>query len=94
MLGFRGASRYVSENFADCFELECRALKYVRDEMGLTNIKIMIPFVRTTKGAKAVIELLEKHGLKRQQKKSNHLLIPIDCHRKHIFVFPVEPCIS
>ena len=64
MLGFRGASRYVSENFADCFELECRALKYVRDEMGLTNIKIMIPFVRTTKGAKAVIELLEKHGLK------------------------------
>ncbi len=65
MLGFRGASRYVSENFADCFELECRALKYVRDEMGLTNIKIMIPFVRTTKGAKAVIELLEKHGLKR-----------------------------
>lgn len=65
MLGFRGASRYVSENFADCFELECRALKYIRDEMGLTNIKIMIPFVRTTKGAKAVIELLEKHGLKR-----------------------------
>ncbi len=65
MLGFRGASRYVSENFADCFELECRALKYVRDEIGLTNIKIMIPFVRTTKGAKAVIELLEKHGLKR-----------------------------
>ncbi len=65
MLGFRGASRYVSENFADCFELECRALKYVRDEMGLANIKIMIPFVRTTKGAKAVIELLEKHGLKR-----------------------------
>ncbi len=67
MLGFRGASRYVSENFRDCFELECRALKYVRDEMGLTNVKIMIPFVRTTNGAKQVIELLEKNGLKRGQ---------------------------
>ncbi len=65
MLGFRGASRYVSENFRDCFELECRALKYVRDEMGLTNVKIMIPFVRTTDGARQVIELLEKNGLKR-----------------------------
>lgn len=65
MLGFRGASRYVSENFIDCFELECRALKYVRDEMGLTNVKIMIPFVRTTGEAAQVIELLEKNGLKR-----------------------------
>ena len=65
MLGFRGASRYVSDNFIDCFELECRALKYVRDEMGLTNVKIMIPFVRTTGEAAQVIELLEKNGLKR-----------------------------
>lgn len=65
MLGFRGASRYVSENFRDCFELECRALKYVRDDMGLSNVKIMIPFVRTTDEAKQVIELLEKNGLKR-----------------------------
>ena len=65
MLGFRGASRYVSDNFRDCFELECRALKYVRDDMGLTNVKIMIPFVRTTGEAKQVIELLEKNGLKR-----------------------------
>lgn len=65
MLGFRGASRYVSENFQDCFELECRALKYVRDDMGLTNVKIMIPFVRTTQEAQKVIELLEKNGLKR-----------------------------
>ncbi len=65
MLGFRGASRYVSNNFRDCFELECRALKYVRDDMGLTNVKIMIPFVRTTGEAKQVIELLEKNGLKR-----------------------------
>lgn len=65
MLGFRGASRYVSDNFRDCFELECQALKRVRDDMGLTNVKIMIPFVRTTEEAKKVLELLEKNGLKR-----------------------------
>ncbi|WP_410472317.1 phosphoenolpyruvate synthase [Faucicola mancuniensis] len=65
MLGFRGASRYVSENFRDCFELECRALKRVRDDMGLTNVEIMIPFVRTTGEAKRVIELLAENGLKR-----------------------------
>ncbi|MGP9687675.1 phosphoenolpyruvate synthase [Psychrobacter sp. AOP22-C1-C5] len=65
MLGFRGASRYVSDNFRDCFELECKALKRVRDEMGLTNVEIMIPFVRTVGEAKEVIELLGKNGLKR-----------------------------
>ena len=65
MLGFRGASRYVSDNFRDCFELECRALKKARDEMGLTNIQIMIPFVRTVAEAKRVIELLAQNGLKR-----------------------------
>ncbi|MBF7687015.1 phosphoenolpyruvate synthase [Acinetobacter rathckeae] len=65
MLGFRGASRYVSENFRDCFELECRALKKVRDEMGLTNVQIMIPFVRTVNEAKRVIELLAENGLRR-----------------------------
>lgn len=65
MLGFRGASRYVSDNFRDCFDLECRALKKVRDEMGLTNIQIMIPFVRTVSEAKRVIELLAQNGLKR-----------------------------
>lgn len=65
MLGFRGASRYVSDNFRDCFELECQALKRVRDVMGLTNVEIMIPFVRTTDEARQVIELLEKNGLKR-----------------------------
>ncbi|MFB2538133.1 MULTISPECIES: phosphoenolpyruvate synthase [unclassified Acinetobacter] len=65
MLGFRGAGRYVSENFRDCFDLECRALKKVRDEMGLTNVLIMIPFVRTVGQAKRVIELLEENGLKR-----------------------------
>jgi pyruvate,water dikinase len=65
MLGFRGASRYVSDNFRDCFELECRALKKVRDEMGLTNVEIMIPFVRTVGEAARVIELLGQNGLKR-----------------------------
>lgn len=65
MLGFRGASRYISDNFRDCFELECAALKYVRDTMGLDNIKIMIPFVRTLKEAEQVIELLARNGLKR-----------------------------
>ncbi|WP_010198798.1 phosphoenolpyruvate synthase [Psychrobacter sp. PAMC 21119] len=65
MLGFRGASRYVSDNFRDCFELECKALKRVRDEMGLVNVEIMIPFVRTVGEAAQVIELLEKNGLKR-----------------------------
>ena len=65
MLGFRGASRYVSESFRDCFELECRALKKVRDEMGLTNVEIMIPFVRTQSEAKRVVDLLAGNGLKR-----------------------------
>jgi len=65
MLGFRGASRYVSETFRDCFELECRALKKVRDEMGLINVEIMIPFVRTLTEARRVVELLAANGLQR-----------------------------
>jgi len=65
MIGFRGASRYVSEDFKDCFELECRAVRRVRDEMGLTNAWIMIPFVRTVSEARAVIERLAEFGLKR-----------------------------
>ena len=65
MLGFRGASRYISENFRDCFELECRALKKVRDEMGFTNVEIMVPFVRTVGEAQQVVELLSQNGLKR-----------------------------
>mgnify|MGYP000548433158 CR=1 FL=1 len=64
MLGFRGASRYISEAFRPCFELECRALKRVRDDMGLTNVEIMIPFVRTLEEGRKVIELLEEQGLK------------------------------
>ena len=65
MLGFRGASRYISENFRDCFELECRALKRVRNEMGFTNVEIMVPFVRTLGEASQVIDLLAENGLKR-----------------------------
>ena len=65
MLGFRGAARYVDETFRPCFELECRALKRVREEMGLTNVQIMVPFVRTVHEASQVIELLAQNGLKR-----------------------------
>ncbi|TBN34868.1 phosphoenolpyruvate synthase [Pseudomonas sp. BGI-2] len=65
MLGFRGASRYISEAFRDCFELECRAIKRVRNEMGLTNVEIMVPFVRTLGEASQVIDLLAENGLAR-----------------------------
>jgi pyruvate,water dikinase len=67
MIGYRGASRYLSADFADCFAMECEALRYVRDEMGLTNVKIMIPFVRTVAEAEGVIALLAEHGLRRGQ---------------------------
>jgi pyruvate,water dikinase len=65
MIGFRGAARYVSESFQPCFELECRALRRVREDMGLTNVQIMIPFVRTVKQAKDVIDLMAANGLER-----------------------------
>jgi pyruvate,water dikinase len=65
MIGFRGASRYISEDFRDCFALECEALKRVRNDMGFTNVEIMIPFVRTLEEAAAVIDLLAEQGLKR-----------------------------
>jgi pyruvate,water dikinase len=65
MLGFRGASRYISEDFAEAFAMECEAMKRVRNDMGLTNVEIMIPFVRTVKQAEKVIGLLGQHGLKR-----------------------------
>ncbi len=64
MLGFRGASRYISEDFRDCFALECEAIKRVRNKMGLTNVEIMIPFVRTLEEGRKVIELLAEQGLK------------------------------
>ncbi|MFZ1908884.1 MAG: phosphoenolpyruvate synthase [Burkholderiales bacterium] len=65
MLGFRGASRYVASSFRGCFELECAAMRKVRDEIGLTNVELMVPFVRTLSEAKQVIDLLAANGLKR-----------------------------
>lgn len=65
MIGFRGAARYIAPEFRDCFELECRAIRKVRDEMGLTNVEVMIPFVRTLTEAKTVVEILKEFGLER-----------------------------
>jgi pyruvate, water dikinase len=65
MIGFRGAGRYVAPNFKECFELECEALKRVRNDMGLTNVEIMIPFVRTLSQAEAVVHALAEQGLER-----------------------------
>ena len=76
MLGFRGASRYIDEDFRECFELECRALNYVRNEMGLTNIAIMVPFVRTLEEAQQVTSLLSQNGLERGK---NDLKIVMMC---------------
>ena len=64
MLGFRGASRYLDESFVDCFEMECEALKFIRDDMGLTNVWAMVPFVRTLAEGQGVIDLMAKNGLK------------------------------
>ncbi|MEK9953681.1 MAG: phosphoenolpyruvate synthase, partial [Curvibacter sp.] len=76
MLGFRGAARYLSADFAGAFAMECEAMKRVRDEMGLTNVELMVPFVRTLGQAKKVIDLLAKHGLKRGE---NGLKIVMMC---------------
>lgn len=65
MLGFRGAGRYIADSFRDCFALECAAMKRVRNDMGLTNVEVMVPFVRTVAQAKAVVEELARQGLKR-----------------------------
>ena len=65
MLGFRGASRYIAHTFRDCFEMEVAAMKKVRNELGLTNVQIMIPFVRNLEEAAGVVDLLAEHGLKR-----------------------------
>ena len=67
MLGFRGAARYISEDFREAFAMECEAIRRVRNDMGLTNVEVMVPFVRTLGQASAVIELLAQHGLKRGQ---------------------------
>jgi pyruvate, water dikinase len=75
MLGFRGASRYIDKVFRPCFELECRALKRVRNEMGLTNVQIMVPFIRTLSEAKAVTDLLAENGLKRGDNGLKHIMM-------------------
>ena len=67
MIGFRGASRYYDDRYRDGFALECRALKRVRDEMGLTNVKIMVPFCRTVEEARRVVAELARHGLTRHE---------------------------
>ncbi|MFB9314000.1 phosphoenolpyruvate synthase [Nocardioides plantarum] len=76
MIGYRGASRYLSEDFAECFAMECEALRFVRDEMGLTNVWVMIPFVRTLKEAEGVIALLGQNGLVRGE---NDLKVVMMC---------------
>lgn len=76
MIGYRGASRYLSPEFADCFAMECEAMKRVRDDMGLSNVKIMIPFVRTLAEAEGVIDLLAHNGLKRGE---NDLQVVMMC---------------
>jgi pyruvate, water dikinase len=75
MLGFRGASRYIDKTFRPCFELECKALKRVREEMGLTNVQVMVPFVRTLAEAQAVTELLAENGLKRGDNGLKHIMM-------------------
>ena len=76
MLGFRGASRYLSASFKECFELECAAMKKVREELGLSNVELMVPFVRTIDEAKKVIALLSRNGLERGK---NNLKIVMMC---------------
>src|SRR5262249_18638217 len=76
MLGFRGASRYIAASFKECFELECAAMKKVREELGLTNVELMVPFIRTLDEARAVLNLLEKNQL---QKGKNGLKIVMMC---------------
>jgi len=75
MLGFRGASRYISESFRPCFDLECKALKYVRDEMGLKNVQLMVPFVRTLTEARRVSEILKENGLERGKNELKHIMM-------------------
>src|SRR5260221_2480429 len=76
MLGFRGASRYIAQSFRECFRLECEAMKFVRDTMGLTNVELMVPFVRTRGEADQVLEIMKQFGLERGK---NDLKIVMMC---------------
>jgi pyruvate,water dikinase len=87
MIGFRGASRYISDDFRECFELECKAMKRVRDDMGFTNVELMIPFVRTTEEAAAVIEIMKENGLERGK---NGLRIIMMCELPSNAILAVE----
>jgi pyruvate,water dikinase len=87
MIGYRGASRYLSEEFAECFAMECEAIRHVRDEMGLTNVKVMIPFVRTVAEAKGVIDLLAQNGLVRGE---NDLQVVMMCEVPSNAVIPEQ----
>ena len=75
MLGFRGAARYVSADFAEAFAMECEAMKRVRNDMGLTNVEVMVPFVRTLEQARKVSELLASKGLKRGDNGLRHIMM-------------------
>ncbi|WP_170957754.1 phosphoenolpyruvate synthase [Brachybacterium timonense] len=87
MLGYRGASRYLSPDFAECFAMECEALRYVRETMGLSNVTIMIPFVRTPQEGKAVVDLLASHGLVRGE---NGLQVVMMCEVPSNAVIPEQ----
>jgi len=87
MIGYRGASRYLSEEFADCFAMECEALRHVRDDMGLTNVWVMIPFVRTLEEASGVVSLLAEHGLERG---TNDLRVVMMCEVPSNAVIPEQ----
>ncbi|HET6937955.1 MAG TPA: phosphoenolpyruvate synthase [Nocardioides sp.] len=87
MIGYRGASRYLSEEFAECFAMECEALRYVRDDMGLTNVWVMIPFVRTLEEASGVVSLLADHGLERG---TNDLRVVMMCEVPSNAVIPEQ----
>ncbi|MBI2382888.1 MAG: phosphoenolpyruvate synthase [Gammaproteobacteria bacterium] len=75
MLGFRGASRYIADSFRPCFDLECRALRYVRERMGLSNVQVMVPFVRTVDEARRVVEILAENGPKRGERDLKHIMM-------------------
>jgi pyruvate, water dikinase len=87
MIGYRGASRYLSEDFAECFAMECEALRHVRDDMGLTNVWVMIPFVRTLEEASGVVDLLAEHGLERGE---NDLKVVMMCEVPSNAVIPEQ----
>jgi pyruvate,water dikinase len=87
MIGYRGASRYLSEEFAECFAMECEAIRHVRDDMGLTNVWVMIPFVRTLEEASGVVSLLADHGLVRG---TNDLRVVMMCEVPSNAVIPEQ----